>query len=154
MLVILFMFQFATLRDTCSMCVCLKQMQFLRKISVRCRESICLNTILWATCETIYLVQSKCVSFVFLVASLVFINQTKLNSGTYFLLEMLEASSNLAHTLAFGDYSIASLFFMFLSKTTEPIQPQLKSRMIYCHGLQVLLVLKLYLVVSLKDYSN
>ena len=43
---------------------------------------------------------------------------------------------------------------MFLSNETEPIQPQLKSKVIYYHGLQVLLVLKLYLVVSLKDYSN
>lgn len=88
------------------------------------------------------------------MASLVFINKTKLNSDTHFLLEILEAFSYLAHTLVFGDYSIAPLFFMFLSNKTDPIHPQLKSKMIYCHGLQALLVLKLYLVVSLKDYSN
>lgn len=77
-----------------------------------------------------------------LVALLLFVNQTKLNSDTYFLLEILEAFSNLDHALAFGDYSIASVFFLFLSNKTEPIHLQLKSKMIYCHRLQVLLVAK------------
>lgn len=42
-----------------------------------------------------YLVQSKFVSGVGLVASLILFNKTKLDSG--FLLEILEAVSNLAH---------------------------------------------------------
>lgn len=153
-MLVIFMFQFATPRDICLICTCLQQMQYPREIPVRCRETICLNTVLWAMCEITYFVWSKFVSSVVLVASLVFVNQTKLNSDTYFLLEILEAFSNLDHALAFGDYSIASVFFLFLSNKTEPIHLQLKSKMIYCHRLQVLLVLKLYLVVSLKDYSN
>lgn len=44
-----------------------------------------------------YLVQSKFVSGVGLVASLILINKTKVDSDTCFLLEILEAVSNLAH---------------------------------------------------------
>lgn len=44
-----------------------------------------------------YLVQSKFVSGVGLVASLILINKTKLDSDTHFLLEILETVSNLAH---------------------------------------------------------
>lgn len=44
-----------------------------------------------------YLVQSKFVSGVGLVASLILINKTKLDSDTHFRLEILEAVSNLAH---------------------------------------------------------
>lgn len=47
-------------------------------------------------CE-IYVVQSKLVSGVGLVASFILFNYTKLDSDTHFLLEILEAVSNLAH---------------------------------------------------------
>lgn len=49
---------------------------------------------------------------------------------------------------------MTSLSTFYFSDETESIHSQLSSKIIYCHRLEALLVLKLYFVIGLKNYAN